>query len=71
MPDVRTATDSGTEVCMMEDRGADRPVAARAAQVNFNALLCAPRARIAVARIVVPNGGYARGYHELRTPLAA
>jgi len=54
MPDVRTATDSGTKVRMIEDRGADSQLPLGQHR-QPNALLCAPRAKIAVVRIGVPN----------------
>jgi hypothetical protein len=34
MPDIRTATDSGTEVGMLEDHGADSQLPLKAAQVT-------------------------------------
>ena len=56
MLDVRTATDSGFEVRMIEDRGADCQLPLEQHR-QPNVLLCAPRAKIAVVRIAVPNGG--------------
>jgi hypothetical protein len=56
MLDVRTATDSGFEVRMIEDRGADCQLPLEQHR-QPNVLLCAPRAKIAVVRIGVPNGG--------------
>jgi hypothetical protein len=63
MLDVRTATDSGFEVRMIEDRGADCQLPLEQHR-QPNVLLCAPRAKIAVVRIAVPNGGYLRGTRE-------
>ena len=53
MLDVRTATDSGFEVRMIEDRGADCQLPLEQHR-QPNVMLCAPRAKIAVVRIAVP-----------------
>src|SRR5580704_17058592 len=59
MPDVRTATDSGTEVRMIEDRGADSQLLLGQYR-EPNALLCAPRTRIAVVRVAVRTAVHVR-----------
>jgi hypothetical protein len=56
MLDVRTATDSGFEVRMIEDRDADCQLPLEQHR-QPNVLLCALRAKIGVVRIGVPNGG--------------